>query len=470
MQPPAKPPFALVLLLALLGCGTASCSAVDEPRVHHHLPAAASDNNVGEASDGRDRTNVADAVHYFLDILQAFDSLNADSDKEVLVGPDVLDELGDPQQGLVVVHDVPDDAGLEDDIVGPSMSASTTPTSPTLVPTPTTERQATMTPRSCISGPGNMWLMRCASLTVCASRRQCRYWTDCPPHHSCGLDGRCGCKYYLRDNYDCYGNSLCAISHFKRCGTEGMCSTDPADFLSTAMSLAMTFGACFVGIAAALLACRTWLGCHLARRVRSPLSGQPDDGDTESVSSMQRWINDRLRDRPPRYEDMDAVATAAAASAPRSGTAASQGVDGTAGTADAEKPPPYDFVVNEAQTASIFYQPLPDEGPPPAYTALAATLLADSGPARGFNNPCFLDDAGASVTGPGASGTGTGSGSGPPSTAPVLAAEATDGQPTNLLTLSQVVALREMAMAEEAAHGATGTERTEAQSAFISSC
>lgn len=37
-----------------------------------------------------------------------------------------------------------------------------------------------------------------------------------------------------------------------------VCAVNP-DYLSTTMSLALAFGACFIGMAAAMLACRTWI-------------------------------------------------------------------------------------------------------------------------------------------------------------------------------------------------------------------
>ena len=55
---------------------------------------------------------------------------------------------------------------------------------------------------------------------------------------------------------------------------------------------------------------------------------------------MQLWINERLRDRPPRYEE---PSLPPGMSAPV-----------CAAVPETEKPPSYEFAVSESQTASFY--------------------------------------------------------------------------------------------------------------------
>lgn len=281
------------------------------------------------------------------------------------------------------------------------------------------------------------------------------------------------------------------------------------DYWAAATHLALAFGACFVVVATAMIACKSMIRRAADDVERHGLRG---DGDNESVNSMQRWINERLRDRPPRYEEMisaDAQASAASSAASTTARAAATTagpqpapattISGALAAAAAaapkrEKPPPYEVVVSDAQRSQrssanfSLSQPAPDNAPPPLYTSMAMALVAGD-TEHGFSNPCFLDDGGdlgydpppysptcspgsSSLSSPATSSSSDATSSESMSSltsltsvstlsvspTPSLAAE--PAPPADLLTVSQAVAVREMMLAEAAASATASASET----------
>ncbi|XP_034249307.1 uncharacterized protein LOC117650104 [Thrips palmi] len=229
----------------------------------------------------------------------------------------------------------------------------------------------------------------CEGHAECLARRPCEWRSDCDVLQDC-VNGFCACDYPLPTNYKCYIPTDNGTFEEYSC-EDGTCSLKPSP-MAELMPLALTIGVCFVVAVTAMLACKMLIKrMHAANPAR-----RLGDGDADSVSSMQRWINERLRDRPPRYEEMVSAASSSSAHTAPSQPAAGPATISAAVT-EAEKPPAYEVVVNERQMAGPYCprtraaaSAVADNIPPPLYSAEA---MADGAEAGCYRNPCFLGDA-----------------------------------------------------------------------------
>lgn len=232
------------------------------------------------------------------------------------------------------------------------------------------------------------WSLKyCAQNAVCLDPRQCDSNAMCGDMQDC-QNGVCVCRYPFPDDYVCYDYNESAIADELQCNS-GVCSLQRSFYgyspMTELMPLALTTGVCFVVAVTAMLVCKMLIKRMHAANPATRLG----DGDTDSVSSMQRWINQRLRDRPPRYEEM--VSEAASSSTPAAPPTAGPATISAAVT-EAEKPPAYEVVVNERTAGAFLQGPAADNVPPPLYSAEAAAGGAPDG-RQCYGNPCFLGDA-----------------------------------------------------------------------------
>ncbi|KAK3912032.1 Low-density lipoprotein receptor-related protein [Frankliniella fusca] len=292
---------------------------------------------------------------------------------------------------------------------------------------------------------------------------QCDRQNPCPEYHVCSY-GRCQCRFpFPKRCLDFL--KQCDLQEFSSCSF-GLCYKYLLeDEPWTAMMEPIWIGAivCFFCVAVGLCACKSLLAAGPSPARRS------SDG-AQSVNSMQRWIDERLRDRPPRYDEMLLAAPAAGAGAgagrggaegaPASPTPTPAGIP-VPSYQELEKPPSYDFAMAERQTSSLYEQTPVADGPPPPYSGMAMVLMEEDG--MGFSNPCFEEDHDVSPA-PAASTlslTSVESSSSFRSTASscssYVSASSSGGDghpPQQLLTVSQVVALQEMMLREAHAHAA----------------
>lgn len=223
---------------------------------------------------------------------------------------------------------------------------------------------------------------KCLDGITCYEKIECGsgalFSKNCPEYHVC-VHGTCQCQFPFPKACEAYIKN-CNVSDlsFKGCDA-GLCYTSLVDDEPWTMMESFFIGGiiCFFCVAVGLCACRSLITTSSPRRRTS-------DG-AQSVNSMQRWIDERLRDRPPRYDEMVAEETTGRSTAAAVTPAAVPPLH-----IELEKPPSYDYAMAEHQTSS-FYEQIPvGEGPPPPYSALAMALMEDEG--MGFSNPCFEGD------------------------------------------------------------------------------